>query len=122
MVWLLPKSTTIHSEASVLFFSAHQRVPVLPSTALAPTSPLCTEEVVVGLLSAMFVAPLQPLPGVFVAVGVGPVVGVRVGVELGPGVGVLVGGAGVCEGAAVAVRVGVLVGPGAPPLSWAPIS
>src|SRR5205809_7276874 len=114
---LLPKSTTIHSEASVLPFSVHQRelLPLaLPSTAKAPTSSLCTEEVVVGLLSAMFVATEQPVE-VIVDVGarVGVLVGsgVFVGVGLGPAVGVLVGGPGVI------VRVGVLEGAGAAPLS-----
>ena len=101
----------------MLPFSAHQRelLPLVsPSTAKAPTSPLCTEEVVVGLLSAMLVEPEQPVDvAVDVGVRVGVLVGggVFVGVGLGPAVGVLVGGAGVF------VRVGVLVGAGAPPLS-----
>src|SRR5258706_16156792 len=100
---LLPRSTTIHSAGNVLPFSAHQRelLPLVsPSTAKAPTFPLCTEEVVVGLFSAMLVEPEQPVD---VAVDVGVLVGggVFVGVGLGPAVGVLVGGAGVF------VRVGV---------------
>src|SRR5258706_15963376 len=113
---LLPRSTTIHSAGNVLPFSAHQRelLPLVsPSTAKAPTSPLCTEEVVVGLFSAMLVELEQPVDvAVDVGVRVGVLVGggVFVGVGLGAAVGVVVRGGGVF------VRVRGVVGVGAPPI------
>src|SRR5688500_7573350 len=102
MDWVAPRSTRIHCGSTPCALA--QRVPRLPSTALAQTNCGVGEQVT-GLFNARLVPPVGAV-AVRVGVALGPMgvwvrVGVRVGVKVGP-VGVLV---------RVAVLVGVKVGP-----------